>query len=190
MACSVPNSRRGICLVGFMGAGKTSVGRSLAHRFGWVFTDLDDLVEARAGRRVAEIFRSEGESAFRKAELTALHEVLQDGPDARPLVLALGGGAFVQPAVARAIFEAGMPCVFLDASLEELRRRCAPEGAQRPLFQDENRFRQLYETRRPDYMKADVRIDTTGLTVEQVAAEITRRLGFEVSGSRAESEGI
>ena len=161
-----------------MGAGKTSVGRLLAHRLGWVFTDLDDVVEARAGRRIADIFRSEGESVFRQAEQAALSDILRE-TKTLPRVLALGGGAFVQPEIARTLLQAGMPCVFLDASLDDLRRRCAPDGAQRPLFQDENRFRQLYEARLPVYMKADARIDTTGLTVEEVATEVAKRLGLE-----------
>jgi shikimate kinase len=161
-----------------MGAGKTSVGRLLAQQIGWIFTDLDDVVEARAGRPIADIFQTEGEAAFRRAERVALQEMLQSGADDPPLVLALGGGAFVQPEIASALFQAGVPCVFLDASIEALRSRCSPEGAQRPLFQDENHFRQLYAVRHPVYMKADIRIDTTGLTVEQVAAEVTRRLGL------------
>jgi len=167
----------GFCLVGFMGAGKTSVGRLLAQRLGWRFSDLDEAIEAREGYCIADIFSRAGESGFRRAEQAALAELLTEA-NGRPLVLALGGGAFVQAANARAVRQAGLPAVFLDAPVEELRSRCAPEGAQRPLFQDEDRFRQLYELRRPDYLRADIRIETTGLTVEQVAAEIARCLGL------------
>jgi shikimate kinase len=168
---------RGVCLVGFMGAGKTSVGLVLAQLLGWRFTDLDDVVEAREHRRIAEIFRDSGESAFRQAERSALQQILSR-IDAEPLVLALGGGAFVQTENAKALRQAGMPVVFLDATVEELHRRCAPSGDQRPLFQDQERFRKLYEERHSSYMNADLRVETDGRTVEQVASEVALRLGL------------
>ena len=160
-----------------MGAGKTAVGRLLARQFDWPFRDLDQAIEAREGRSIADIFREAGEAAFRRAEEAALSELLRES-SVQPLVLALGGGAFVQAENARAVRRAGLRSVFLDASTDELRKRCAPEGGQRPLFQDEDAFRQLYNRRRPDYLTADCSIDTTGLTVEQVAAEIARCLGL------------
>jgi shikimate kinase len=168
---------RGICLVGFMGAGKTSVGQLLAQQLGWHFVDLDNVVEARENRRIAEIFRDGGESAFRQSESSALQQVLSR-IDAEPLVLALGGGAFVQMENAKALQEAGLPVVFLDATIEELHRRCAPSGDQRPLFQDQERFRKLYEERYSSYMSADLRVETDGQTVEQVASQVARRLGL------------
>jgi shikimate kinase len=168
---------RGICLVGFMGAGKTSVGQLLAQQLGWQFVDLDNVVEARENRKIAEIFRDGGESAFRQSERSALQQVLSR-IDAEPLVLALGGGAFVQVENAKALREAGLPIVFLDATVEELHRRCAPSGDQRPLFQDQERFRKLYEERHSSYMNADLRVETEGRTVEQVASKVARRLGL------------
>jgi len=164
--------------VGFMGAGKTSVGRLLAQRLGWPFTDLDDVVQAREGRTVTEIFQEAGEPAFRQAEGAALREVLAQLATG-PAVIALGGGAFVQPENAGALRQTGIPVVFLDAPLEELRRRCAQDGAGRPLFRDENQFRQLYETRRQSYMEADLRVKTSGLTPDQVALLVAMRLGWE-----------
>src|SRR5437762_14042864 len=86
---------RAIALVGFMGAGKTSVGRELAERLAIDFIDLDDLVVGRAGKSVTEIFGQDGEAAFRKLEAQALQTLLAASRD-RPFVLALGGGAFVQ----------------------------------------------------------------------------------------------
>ena len=167
-----------------MGAGKSSVGLLLAQQLGWVFADLDREIETRSGRCIADIFREAGESAFRRAEQAALREVLARAHP-QPLVLALGGGAFVEAENAHAVHEAGLTSVFLDASAAELRRRCAPDGSQRPLFKDEDRFNELYERRHPDYLKADVRIETTGLTVEEVAAVVAKSLGLPlaVSGS-------
>ncbi len=176
---------RSVFLVGFMGVGKTSVGQELARRLGWRFLDLDDLIVAREGRAIAEIFRDSGETAFRQAESRALGELLATGLR-QATVVALGGGAFAQEENARLLRQASVPVVFLDAPLQELRRRCAPEAGNRPLFQDENQFRQLYEARLHAYMKADLRIQTSGLTVEQVAAELARRLGLE----RAPKSGI
>jgi len=167
---------RAVFLVGFMGAGKTSVGQALAAALGWRFVDLDDRVQAREGRSVAEIFRDSGEAAFRMAETAALRELLDELDHARPTVAALGGGAFVQDENAWLLAEAGDPMVFLDAPYEVLHQRCRSQDAARPLFQDESRFRALYETRRPHYLRAPVRIDTTHHTVTQVAADIIQRL--------------
>src|SRR2546423_14156771 len=84
---------RAVILVGFMGAGKTSVGRALGDRLGWRFQDLDDRVRAREGRTVAEIFRESGETEFRRVEHAALRELLAETEVGTPMVLALGGGA-------------------------------------------------------------------------------------------------
>ncbi len=165
-----------------MGAGKTTVGRAVAHQLGWRFLDLDDVIVARAGRSIPEIFREAGEAAFRRQEREALASVLAP-TKARSMVLALGGGTFVDPVNAQALRQAGLPVVFLEAPLEELLRRCAAHGGDRPLFRDEYQFRQLYEARRHSYMKADVRIETTGLSVSQVVAEVVRRLQLDSGGA-------
>jgi shikimate kinase len=88
------------------------------------------------------------------------------------VVVALGGGAFVQAENAAMLRQTGAPVIFLDASVEELRRRCEGEGAERPLLRDQNQFRQLYEARRGGYMTADFRVDTGGKTPEQVVEEL------------------
>ena len=160
-------------LVGFMGAGKTTVGRLLAQRLKRRFVDLDDRIRERAGRTIPEIFRDEGEAQFRKVETECLRQLIAEK---EATIIALGGGAFVQEQNAAMIGTARLPVVFLDGLPEELFRRCAPEAGTRPLAADENQFRQLYESRREGYMRAGVRVDTTALSPEQVVEEIARRL--------------
>lgn len=167
-----------VFLVGFMGAGKTTVGRCVARRLAWRFVDLDHRVEARERRSIAEIFRESGEPAFRAAEAAALQEALQEIATGTSTVIALGGGAYVQPANAEAIVKSGAPVVFVDAAFEELVRRCAGRGAVRPLFRDPEQFRQLYEERRRSYMHADLRLDTTAKRPEAAADELISLLGL------------
>lgn len=176
---------KAVFLVGFMGAGKTTVGKRLARRLGWRFIDLDDLIVARQGRSIAEIFADSGEPAFRATETEVLRGLLEELTAHQPAVVALGGGAFVQPENARMLQQHGSPVVFLDASLAELRRRCLPKGRARPLFQDANQFRQLYESRRSGYMAAGIRMDTTRKTVAQVAAELLRLLQRSTFGENS-----
>ena len=168
---------RAVFLVGFMGAGKTSVGRSLGHRLGWSFEDLDDRIQASAGRSIADIFRDLGEVEFRRLESAALSELLSE-LSARPRVVALGGGAFAQPENAGLLESAGVHVVFLDGPAEELFRRCQKEQRERPLLQDVTRFRRLYEERKSSYLRASFRVDTTGKDVEQVAVEVACKIGL------------
>jgi shikimate kinase len=167
---------RMILLVGFMGSGKSTVGRALSQRLGRRFEDLDARIEARERRSIAEIFRDSGEAAFREAETTALGELLRE---VDPLVAALGGGAMAQSANVDAIRNSGATVVWLDAPVEELWRRCAADDGIRPLMQEPNQFRQLYEARRTFYMRAGVHVDTAGRQHDEVAVEIARRLGFD-----------
>ncbi len=174
---SLGNVHNTVFLVGFMGAGKTSVGRALAARLGWRFVDLDERVEHARGRRIADIFREQGEPAFRRIETEVLSELLAELRGAPGAAVALGGGAFVQAENALLLAAFGAPVVFLDAPVEELRRRCYG-GDARPLCRDENQFRQLYEARRRGYMAAGFRVETGNKTVRQVAAEVAQRLGL------------
>jgi len=162
---------RAVSLVGFMGAGKTTVGRALAERLGWRFEDLDDVIQAREGRSVDEIFRQRGESGFRELERRVVREILATA-QFEPLVLALGGGAFVEEQVQRTLRDAEVPAVFLDCEVEELFRRSEQPDVVRPLRRDRNQFCQLYELRRPAYLKARVRIETGGKVVAAVVEEI------------------
>jgi len=163
-----------VFLVGFMGAGKTSAGREAARGLGWPFVDLDDEVEAASGCSVAEIFREKGEAEFRKLEHEALRRLIEKTDGAA--VIALGGGAFVQAANAALIREADGISIYLDAPVEELRRRCKEMGRERPLASDEEHFRRLYEERLPAYARADERISTAGKSVTAVAREVRRAI--------------
>jgi shikimate kinase len=168
---------RRIFLIGFMGAGKTSAGKMLAQRLGWTFQDLDEVIEHRAGQPVAGIFAAQGETGFRRMEKEALQEVLSQPLDAKHgMIVALGGGAFVQPENRAALNRAGAITILLEAPLEELRRRCAKDGDTRPLARDARKFTELLAQRREDYEHAQLRVDTMGKSVEQVATEIERIL--------------
>jgi len=160
-----------------MGAGKTTVGRALAARLGWRFEDLDDLIHARDGRTIEQIFQQQGESAFRDLEHRLVREILTTAKSA-PLVLALGGGAFLLEPVQGALRDSGIPAVFLDASVEELFRRSEQPEVVRPLRRDREHFGQLYERRRPAYLKAELRVETEGKAVAAVVEEIISGLNL------------
>jgi shikimate kinase len=172
-----------VILIGFMGAGKSSVGRALGEQLGWTFQDLDERVESREGRKVPEIFRESGETEFRRAEHEALKELLLELRAGAERIVALGGGAFVPRRNSRLIEDAGVPTVFLDAAVEELWRRCTrqaeEQGLERPLLNSREQFAELHEARRRHYRKASFRQETTGKTVEEIAAEVIRALGLD-----------
>ncbi len=175
---------RTVVLVGFMGAGKTSVGHALARRLGWHFEDLDQRIEASEGRSIEQIFRQSGEVEFRRIEHAALRELLAElGTSSR--IVALGGGAFAQASNVSLLQRAGALAVFLDAPVEELYRRCQQEKRERPLLRDREQFYSLYELRRQFYANAAQRVDTSGKTVESVAAELSS--GLEL-GERTHGE--
>ncbi|HEY6370372.1 MAG TPA: shikimate kinase [Candidatus Sulfotelmatobacter sp.] len=179
-----------VFLVGFMGAGKSSVGRALGQRLNWIFEDLDDRIQAREGRTVAEIFRDSGESEFRRAEHAALQHVIEELRGGGARIVALGGGAFVQKENAALLKASGVPTVFLDATVEELWQRCRTQatasGAERPLLQSMEQFRGLYEMRRESYSKAALRVQTGGRAVETIAVEIANALGLREIALRSE----
>ena len=174
---------RGIVLIGFMGAGKSSVGGALGQRLGWAFEDLDQRIEIREGRKVADIFRDSGEAGFRRAEHAALQELLEELKPGDEKIIALGGGAFVQKENASLLEASGVPTVFLDGDAAELWRRCRQQaentGTERPLLGSLESFRTLYEARRPHYLKAAFRQDTVGKTVEEIAKALVQALGLD-----------
>jgi shikimate kinase len=145
-----------ICLIGFMGCGKTTVGRLLGERLGWTFVDLDDEIERRAGVPILEIFEHEGEPRFRDIEHEALREQLTLAHKGQARVLALGGGAFVEPRN-RDRLELGGLSIWLDCPLETLWERVS-SFATRPLARDRRQFEHLYQERLPLYGLADFTI--------------------------------
>jgi shikimate kinase len=159
-----------------MGAGKTTVGRALAKNLRWNFLDLDDVIEQRERKTVTEIFASSGEPAFRRMESAALAALLQEHPPGSDLILALGGGAFVQKQNRDALISAGAITILLEAPVEELRRRCQAERKVRPLAQQDARFNELFAARRADYARARFTVQTLDKSVEQVTAEIAQLL--------------
>jgi shikimate kinase len=173
-----------------MGAGKSSVGRAMGKSLGWAFEDLDERIELREGRAVAEIFRDSGEAAFRRAEHAALKELLKELRSGPEKIVALGGGAFVPARNAALIEVEGVPTVFLDASVEELWQRCGEQaerqGAERPLLSGYvEKFRELYEARKPYYLKAQHRQGTDGKKVTVIAAEVIQALGLGQDNKRS-----
>ncbi len=167
-----------VFLVGFMGAGKTSVGEALATHLGWRFIDLDRRIEARQQRKISAIFRDSGESEFRRLENEELQQVMAE-VEGKVAVVALGGGTFVRPGNAHSLRNCGY-IVFLDAPVEQLWQRAEAQGA-RPLAVSENLFRQLYAARRSRYMEADCCVQTGGRSVAEVVAEIAARLPWATS---------
>jgi shikimate kinase len=173
-----------------MGAGKTSVGQTLAQRLAWTFEDLDDRIERREQRTVPQIFRDFGESEFRRAEHAALRDVLEEIRSGAVKIVALGGGAFVQEQNAALLLASGIPTVFLDAPVEELWQRCCTQaseaGTERPLLRNIDQFRQLYEDRRAGYLRASLGVQTGDRTPDEIASEITEALGLRKIEVRAQ----
>jgi shikimate kinase len=146
----------GLFIVGFMGAGKSTVGRALARHLGWRFADLDEDIAAHEQMSIPEIFEKRGEVEFRKAEHDALLRRIDDVSRGIPWVIAVGGGCFAQAENHDLIQNHGVT-IWLDAPLEMLRARVS--GAfHRPLARDPVRFEELFHARRPSYERADFRI--------------------------------
>lgn len=158
-----------IYLTGFMGAGKTSVGRTLSERLGLPFADLDEEIERRTGSTVREIFERAGETEFRRLELETLAELVQR-PD---LVLATGGGTSAAPAARRLLTSSGV-LVWLNPAFSTIVERIGARGKEtRPLFRDEVQAFELYRSRLPAYRASDLKIDVgPGETPEEVAARV------------------
>jgi len=136
---------RHLALIGFMGAGKSTLGAQVAKKLGREFVDLDGLVEERAGRPIAEIFAADGEAAFRTLERAAAEEVLDHR---EPRVVALGGGAVTTTEV-RELLRREAVTVLVDVDADTAWERV--RGGERPLARDETDFQRLYDERQPLY---------------------------------------
>lgn len=149
-------------LVGFMGAGKTTVARALGKRTGWRVEDIDQRIEAKEHRTVASIFSQQGEPYFRQLERLALGELLP----LRHVVVATGGGTFVEPDN-RALMLADGAVAWLDLPLAQVIERVPADG-RRPLAADRMQMEQLFTRRQLAYAHAHVRIDAARPVAEVV----------------------
>jgi len=174
-----------IVLIGFMGAGKTTVGAILARRLGWDFVDSDRIVEARAGCTIGEIFSREGEQAFREKEAAAIRDIAKS----EHLVIGLGGGA-VEAAATREFLSSlsDTLIVFLEAPLETLLARCAghEDGPVRPVLADRDRLSERWSRRLPWYAQAHLTVETGDLSPEEVADWILHKLQTEAGAGGLE----
>jgi shikimate kinase len=162
----VSEAPRRIVLVGLMGSGKTTVAPLLARLLGWEHLDMDVEIERRVGRRVAEIFREQGEAAFRDHERALAAELAAR----ERLVVAAGGGAFAQPET-REILRHGATVVWLRCDVETLLARIPADGS-RPLAGSRETIAALAAAREPSYRLADFAFDAARLAPEALAREI------------------
>ena len=158
-------------LVGFMGAGKTSVARALGRRMGWPVEDVDTRIEEREHQRVADIFATRGEPYFRTVERAVVRDLLP----ARHVVVATGGGTFVDPENRGAMLADGA-VVWLDVPLERVVERVPADG-RRPLAADRTQMEQLYARRTAAYGQAHVRIDASR-PIPEIVERILEWIGF------------
>lgn len=175
MSC-VHIPQKSLVLIGLMGVGKTTVGRRLAHALKLDFRDADEEVEKAAGRSVSEIFEDFGEAAFRDGERKVIARLLEEPP----LVLALGGGAFVDPETRERV-KARATSIWLQADVETLVKRVSRRDT-RPLLREddpETVLRALLDKRQAAYAEADIHVDASGgshnLTLDSILRALDAR---------------
>lgn len=165
-------------LVGFMGVGKTTIGRAVAHRLGYALFDSDHEIEHRCGRRISEIFAQDGEAAFRAME----RAFMTDGHPATRSVVACGGGLVVPPGMLELVRSKGV-AMCLHASVETILQRTAGHK-HRPLLNVENpeeRIRTLYAQREPVYRRVGTTILTDNRSLHDIVAHVLRSYRREAS---------
>ncbi len=155
-----------IYLVGFMASGKSTLARALGARLGWPVEDVDDLIEARERRTIADIFAQQGEAYFRAVE----REILGILQPLRHVMVATGGGTFADPANREAINIDGMS-VWLDVPLEHLITRIPLDG-RRPLATDREQLERLYAARADAYRHAHIRIPVGNRPVDALVDQV------------------
>jgi shikimate kinase len=167
----VEKRRAPVFLVGFMGAGKTTIGRALGRLLGREFVDLDARIVEEDGRDIPRILQESGEPYFRALETRILA-----GLRGRPaLVVACGGGTYANPA-SHALIDGLGTAIWLQAPLAVMLARCGGDTGGRPLLGGLEEARALYLSRLPAYRTAPVQIDVDGLTPEEAAERIAARL--------------
>jgi shikimate kinase len=171
---AAPTRLRRIVLTGFMGAGKSTIGRLLASRLGWEFLDLDTHLEARTGSTIPELFARHGEAHFRRLESTALASAL----GRTSTVLALGGGT-PEEITNRLLIEQTPDtlAIFLDAPFPTLFDRCMLQEIARPVLADPVAAEERFARRRPHYLRLSrLTIDTSELTTEETVEAVLAAL--------------
>lgn len=166
---------RPLVLIGMMGAGKSSIGARLAKALETPFIDADDEIEKAAQMSIAEIFETHGEAYFRDGERRVIARILGEGP----LVLATGGGAFVDPDT-RALIKASACSIWLRVPLDELIRRVKRKPEKRPLLKDANlhaTMARLLDERSEAYSEAHITIDSEQDDHDSVVKMIIETLG-------------
>jgi shikimate kinase len=159
-----------IYLVGFMGAGKSSVGRALARRLGWRTVDVDEMIERRERQTVSAIFAKHGEPYFRSIERAVLLEQIPS----RHLVVATGGGTFADPAN-RGVMKGDGATIWLDVPIQRIIARVPADG-RRPLAADRVEFERLFYLRRTAYEEAHYRVDAERASIPAIVEEIVHWL--------------
>ena len=160
-----------VYLVGFMAAGKSSLARELARRLDWQVEDVDERIEARERRPIAAIFAADGETYFRAVERAVLQELLPP----RHVVVATGGGTFVDPEL-RALMKSDGAVFWIDAPIGQIVDRLPRDGS-RPLAATRAQLEALYESRRLAYAQAHVRLDASRSSVGDLADQVVEWLG-------------
>jgi shikimate kinase len=158
-------------LVGFMGAGKTTVARALARRIGWRVEDVDERIESRERRPVSTIFAQNGEAYFRQLERQMLYELLPE----RNIVVATGGGTFVDPENRAAMLTDGA-VVWLDLPLTRIVERVPADG-RRPLAADKAQMERLFTHRQLAYSQAHLRVDASR-PVDEIVERLLEWIGY------------
>jgi shikimate kinase len=159
-----------VYLVGFMGAGKSTLARRLAARLGWRAEDVDDRIETLEGRSVRDIFAERGEPYFRDVERRVLLDLLP----LRHAVVATGGGTFAEPGNRALINRDGLS-VWLDVPLAQIVERVPADG-RRPLAADRGSFERLFQARRAAYEHAHVHLDAGSAPVDALVEQVLDRL--------------
>ena len=164
-----------IALIGFMGTGKTAVGKALAQKLGKKFVELDSLIEQKAGKPIPEIFKEDGEVAFRELEI----EVTKEVAEKKKAVIACGGGVVLNKIN---IDRLKKECiiVYLTASPGVILKRTSGDENERPLLSRQSKalhIQELLRFRKPFYERAaDIKIDTSKLAIDSVAEQILKRV--------------
>ncbi len=161
-----------IYLVGFMGAGKSTLARALGQRLGWRVEDVDALIETRERSTVSEIFAARGEPYFRAAEREVIRQLLPP----RHVVVATGGGTYADPE-SRRLINADGAAIWLDLPFDRALERVPADG-RRPLAADRQQFEGLYAVRRLSYLQAHLRLDASRAPVEELVERILDWLGY------------